>query len=111
VLDWARIEAIAPGDQAFANELLNTFIASTRETLRELRAAAGRGDRNAIVRCAHRLKGASGNIGALRMEQRARDLEATALRIAEPELETELDAFDAEARRIHDAVLATATKK
>ncbi len=108
---WARIDAIAEGDREFANELLNTFVESTRTTLRELRAAADRNDRTAVARCAHKLKGASGNIGANRLQQLASDLERSAPHISERELESRLDAFDVEARRIYEATLASNPKR
>jgi CheY-like chemotaxis protein len=106
-IHWARIDAIAEGDKEFADELLNTFVESTRNTLRELRSAAGRNDPTAIARCAHKLKGAAGNIGANRMQQLARELEVNAAHISERDLETSLDAFDIEARRIYEATLAS----
>jgi PAS domain S-box-containing protein len=110
-IDWRRIESVADGDRAFATELLNAFLESTRVTLRELRAASSGNDRTAIARGAHKLKGASSNLGAKRMEQLAKELESDSTRVTDRDLERLLDACDVEARSIEKAARQGAPKK
>jgi signal transduction histidine kinase/ligand-binding sensor domain-containing protein/DNA-binding response OmpR family regulator/HPt (histidine-containing phosphotransfer) domain-containing protein len=63
-VDWERIMNVADGDDDFAKELMDVFIECGDAALEEIGAALGRGDLGAVGRAAHRLKGASANIGA-----------------------------------------------
>jgi two-component system sensor histidine kinase/response regulator len=77
-LDWRRIDEVADGDNDFANELVATFLDSAREALDEASAAWQQHDRAALARAAHKLKGASGNVGAHRMQSLSLALETDA---------------------------------
>ena len=70
--------------------LLGQFITSYETGCPELRAAAARGDRAAMARCAHSLRGACATVGALEFADRLRELE---LDLARPpdEVRTSLD--------------------
>jgi two-component system sensor histidine kinase/response regulator len=99
-IDMGRIDSIAAGDQEFAAELLRTFIESTQQSLGALHAAVAPLDRKTLTREAHKLKGASGNVGANRLQQLAQDLESSADRLDERELKLALDTMDIEAQRM-----------
>ncbi len=98
-LDWQRVESIAEGDKGFAVELVKTFIDSMQEALKELRAAVSRSDHVAIARCAHKIKGASGNIGAKRICELSQQFEEKSVRMSADELRASVDALSAELLR------------
>jgi HPt (histidine-containing phosphotransfer) domain-containing protein len=99
-IDLARIESIAAGDRAFAIELLRTYVASTQQSLGALRAALTPLDRKTIAHEAHKLKGASGNVGANRLQLLARQVETSVNRLDERALKLALDTMDIEAQRV-----------
>jgi signal transduction histidine kinase/ligand-binding sensor domain-containing protein/CheY-like chemotaxis protein/HPt (histidine-containing phosphotransfer) domain-containing protein len=63
-VDWEQIMKVSDGDVTFAQELVQLFIDSGDETLRDISAAAHRGDLAAIRSAAHSFKGSSANIHA-----------------------------------------------
>jgi CheY-like chemotaxis protein len=99
-IDMARIDSIALGDREFADELLATFVESTQQSLGVLRAALSPLDGKALEREAHKLKGASGNVGANRLQQLAQQFESSADGTDARGLKLALDMMDIEAQRI-----------
>jgi HPt (histidine-containing phosphotransfer) domain-containing protein len=73
--------------QTFVDALILRFHSSANETLAELRVAASRQDHQSISQLAHRLKGLSFNVGAMRLALLCGELEAGAARYALPQLE------------------------
>jgi len=63
-VDLRGFQSVTNGDNAFAQELAVTFIASGEQQLADMAAAAARSDRAALARAAHQLKGACANIHA-----------------------------------------------
>jgi len=63
-VDWEQLMNATDGDSVFAQELVQLFIDSGDATLREIRAALGRGDLAAIGSAAHSFKGSSASIRA-----------------------------------------------
>jgi CheY-like chemotaxis protein len=63
-VDWEHIMKVSDGDLTFAQELVQLFIDSGDETLRDISAAMHRGDLAAIRSAAHSFKGSSANIHA-----------------------------------------------
>jgi HPt (histidine-containing phosphotransfer) domain-containing protein len=76
ILDRARLDLITRGDAALANEFLGDLIAEATDVLEQLGPAIASGDRFAVADLAHRLKGMSAEIGALRLRAAAAALEA-----------------------------------
>ena len=78
VLDRLRLRDLTDGDAEFERELLETFVASARVLMAELRA--GLMTRNAAVvrKEAHSLKGVCLNVGATSMAMFAAELETAA---------------------------------
>ncbi len=63
-VDLREFQRVTDGDQAFAQELVATFIVSAEEQLAEMASAVAQNNRAALARSAHKLKGASANIHA-----------------------------------------------
>lgn len=78
VLDRNHLLEMTDGDGAFERELLNTYRASTKNTLDRLRTALSAGALAQVIRESHLLKGASLNIGAAAMGQCAGAIEKAA---------------------------------
>jgi HPt (histidine-containing phosphotransfer) domain-containing protein len=51
-------------DPGFVRELFDLYLATSRDDLPALERALEKGDRETVRKVAHRLKGASGNVGA-----------------------------------------------
>jgi two-component system, sensor histidine kinase and response regulator len=101
-VDFARIESIAGDDKGFIDELFRAFIEGTTDTLNALRDSLAKRDFAAAAREAHKLKGASGNIGANRLQELARQLEASAVRSDAKAFVQELEATVSEAQRVQE---------
>jgi HPt (histidine-containing phosphotransfer) domain-containing protein len=78
VLDRRRLRDLTDGDAEFERELLETFVASARVLMAQLRA--GRMARNAVAvgKEAHSLKGVSLNVGATSLAKLAAEIEMAA---------------------------------
>ncbi|MGH8260503.1 MAG: Hpt domain-containing protein, partial [Steroidobacteraceae bacterium] len=77
-LDLARLAGIAGEDTAFMRELLVTFRASASSVVGEMQDALPALDRDRLRRSAHKLRGASENIGAARLRDLAALVESGA---------------------------------
>lgn len=66
------------GDQAFVDELIDTYLGEGARLVADLVAAAGAGDVAGLVLPAHSLKSSSQNVGALELGERCRALEEDA---------------------------------
>jgi CheY-like chemotaxis protein len=85
-VDFGRLHEITDGDAEFARELVNTFVQSGTAVIQEMYAAFGAGDRPALTRAAHKLKGASANVHAQRLRDIALALETQAAQVDQPRL-------------------------
>jgi signal transduction histidine kinase/CheY-like chemotaxis protein len=74
-VDLRGFQSITNGDDAFAQELAATFIASGEQQLADMAAAAARTNRVALARAAHQLKGACANIHAHALKALAERME------------------------------------
>jgi CheY-like chemotaxis protein len=77
-LDLARLAGLAGEDTTFMRDLLTTFRASAAAVLGEMQSALPTLDRDRLRRSAHKLRGASDNIGATRLRDLAALVEAGA---------------------------------
>ncbi len=75
-VDLNRVREVADGDEQFFQELFTIFLDDAAQQIHVLRQAVEQHDATAVRRTAHRLKGASSNVGArpfsslcLRLEQ------------------------------------------
>jgi HPt (histidine-containing phosphotransfer) domain-containing protein len=78
VLDRPRLRDLTDGDAEFERELLETFVASARVLLAELRAGLMARNAVAVAKEAHSLKGVSLNVGATSLAKCAAELEMSA---------------------------------
>jgi len=105
-LDWERLESISRGRREFQQKLLTAFVGNAREDLGRLREAMEAEDFESLAAIAHRLKGASGNVGvwvlpplALDLEQKARAKKADGCRGAIAFIQEQLDRAETFIRR------------
>jgi two-component system, sensor histidine kinase and response regulator len=75
-VDLRGFQSITNGDNAFAQELAVTFIASGEQQLADMTAAAAQSNRVALARAAHQLKGACANIHAHALKALAERMES-----------------------------------
>jgi CheY-like chemotaxis protein/HPt (histidine-containing phosphotransfer) domain-containing protein len=78
-VDWKGLLESIDGDEGFARELVDVFIASGDQALAAIAAALGKGDYATVRASAHALKGASTNLRASALSPAAAQLEAAAL--------------------------------
>jgi HPt (histidine-containing phosphotransfer) domain-containing protein len=78
VLDRLRLRELTDGDADFERELLETFVASARVLMAELRAGLMARNAAALAKDAHSLKGVSLNVGATSLAKLAAELEMAA---------------------------------
>jgi two-component system sensor histidine kinase/response regulator len=74
-VDLRGFRSITNDDEAFAQELAITFIASGEQQLADMAAAAAQSNRVALARSAHQLKGACANIHAHALKALAERME------------------------------------
>ena len=74
-VDLHEFEKVTDGDQAFAQELAATFTSSGEQQLAEIAAALAQGQRGAVAKAAHKLKGACANIHAQALKSLAERME------------------------------------
>jgi two-component system, sensor histidine kinase and response regulator len=100
----ARLNEIAGDDPDFAAELVTTFVLGGEEILRELERAAATGDRPAIGRAAHKLKGASSNLHIDRLSTLSLDLETRAKGTAAGTWGADIEKIASEFHRVAEAL-------
>jgi HPt (histidine-containing phosphotransfer) domain-containing protein len=106
----ARLLEITGGDQAFIDELVDTFVDDARTQIEGLRAAASSGDTEAVVRPAHSLKSNAQNVGATLLAELSRSLEADARAGAIADLTARIDAVEMEFGAVSAALRADRTR-
>ena len=106
-LDLARLHSLSGDDVVFMQELVATFRASTGALLAELRAGLAAADRAALSRAAHKLKGASDNLGATRLRELAARVEAAATQDPVAVLACEVDAIAVELHELDQFLRST----
>ncbi len=74
-VDLRAFQSLTDGDQAFAQELVTTFILSGEQQLDEIAAALAQNQRAAVAKAAHKLKGACANIHAHALKSLAERME------------------------------------
>jgi signal transduction histidine kinase/ligand-binding sensor domain-containing protein/DNA-binding response OmpR family regulator/HPt (histidine-containing phosphotransfer) domain-containing protein len=77
-VDWEQFMSVTDGDQEFVRELVQLFIDAGDAALRDISAALGRGDLDAVGTVAHSFKGSSANIRAQPASDAAARLEEAA---------------------------------
>lgn len=78
VLDQARLDALAMGDQTIVDELVGMLIDDAGPLVAALRDSVAAHDRESAREQAHGLKGIAANVGAARLQHAAAQLEVAA---------------------------------
>ena len=106
----AHLLEITGGDEGFVDELIDTFLDDATGQLDGLRAAAAGSDDGtdpgALVRPAHSLKSSAASVGAQRLAERCRALEAAARTGTVDDTEDRVAAIEREFAAARDALLA-----
>ncbi len=95
-IDWEHLHHLSDGDADFEMELLQMFAEDAQIHLVDIRSAIENSDYSQVSREAHYIKGASANVGAEILREKAEELEQQAHQnqIADaPKLLSELEAF------------------
>ena len=101
-----RLLEITGGDQAFVDELIDTFIEDATTQIDALRASAAAADGEAIVRPAHSLKSNAANVGATVLGELARGLEADGRTGRVPDVVARVASVEKEFAAVRAALLA-----
>jgi HPt (histidine-containing phosphotransfer) domain-containing protein len=110
-LDPAALDellAMAGGDPTLLGELLTDFSTDADQYAAELDAAVEAGDDAALVRPAHSLKSNALNVGATRLAELCRSLEADARHGAVPDAAERVATIQAELVDVREAVVLAA---
>jgi two-component system, NarL family, sensor histidine kinase BarA len=102
----ANLLDITGGDQAFVDELIDTFLSDADVQIAAMRAAVGSGDDLAVLRPAHSLKTNSLNVGATALADASRGLETDARTGSVPDVAKRVDAIAREFDAVRAALLA-----
>ena len=95
---------ITGGDEAFLDELIETFIQDADNQLRSLGEAVAAGSVEGLVRPAHSLKSNAANVGATRLAGLCRDLEGDARAGTVDSPAERVAAIEAELGAVRDAL-------
>ena len=109
VLDPDAITALldlAGGDLDFVDEIADTYREDAPAQLAAIAAAVEAADASALVAPAHTLKSSSASVGAVRLSELARELEALGRTGSVDDGAGRLDALRAEYARVEAALLA-----
>jgi len=99
-LDTVAFEELTGGEVEFERELAQTFLHTSENLVAELSRAVDRGDRDALVRAAHSLKGASANIHARPLRALCAELESSVGTALDVELLQRIARIAAERQRV-----------
>lgn len=99
-LDAAAFAEMTGGEAEFERELAHTFLLTSENLVAELSRAVGRGDRDALSRAAHSLKGASANIHARPLRTLCAELESSAAVAPDVELMRHIARIAMERQRV-----------
>ena len=100
----ARLRQLTPpGQPDVLHEILNVFLGDVPQRIDRLKAAWREHNAAEVQRCAHSLKGSSGNIGADGMFAVCRELDERA-KAGDLNLSKVIDSLDAEYSRVDRAI-------
>jgi two-component system, sensor histidine kinase and response regulator len=105
-VDWQELIASIDGDQGFARQLVDVFIASGDQAVAAIAAAVGTGDYAEMSRSAHAIKGASANLRAAATVRAASQLEEAAQSGRSAQLPALTEKLTAEFKRASEYLLS-----
>ena len=83
MLDLQNLKDITAGDQTLLDELLKTFIQTTREDMLNLKTAVNNRQSPLIAETAHRIKGGAAIVGASQLVSMAGNMERMGVQSSE----------------------------
>ncbi|OED45390.1 hypothetical protein ACH42_05085 [Endozoicomonas sp. (ex Bugula neritina AB1)] len=89
MLNLNNLKEITDGDPELLDQLIKTFIETTREDMQELKNAVKNRQSSLVAATAHRIKGGAAIVGATQLYSMAGDME----RLGINELETNYDSL------------------
>jgi len=95
-------ELVDDDDPEFVVELLQEYLENTETDIKTLQIAAHANDAVTLAKTAHSLKGASGNVGAIRVAAMAKELESLGKNNATSEAITVIDELRQEFKIVRD---------
>jgi HPt (histidine-containing phosphotransfer) domain-containing protein len=95
-----------PGGPSLVERVVTTYLESSPSQLAEAREALERGDHAVLRRAAHTLKSSSGNVGALRLSQLCRELEASARDSVPDQAEARMTQIEREYAMVREDLLS-----
>ena len=109
VIDTSKLDVMrdSMGEEAFTL-LVPTFLASMKNMLEGLVAAAETGDQGEIQRFAHSMKSASAQVGAMGLSEQARVLEEQAKNGTIDDLQSRIDALQTSFDQVEHALMESA---
>lgn len=105
-VDLERIRTICMGDDEFMQELIGIYLDDAPTQLKKLREAVAAADPGRTSSVAHRLKGASGNLGAERLAELCHRLEVLGRKAGPPDFGETFGELDDEFSRVRDRLTA-----
>jgi HPt (histidine-containing phosphotransfer) domain-containing protein len=103
---FANLLEMTGGDQAFVDELVDTYLQEGASLVDRLRTAAATGAGDDLVRAAHSLKSSSMNVGALPLGELCRSLETEARTGTVPDVRDRAEEIAAAFEGARQALLA-----
>lgn len=104
---WHRVG----GDGALLADIIDLYLEEAPRLVAELRLALAQDDKPGALRCAHRLRGASGDLSALRVAALAAQLESLGRQGTWEQADAFCQALDTEIARIQPVLRALVRKK
>jgi len=101
-----RLLEMTGGDPAFVEELIETFLDDAAKQLAAMNAAATLGAADDLIRPSHSLKSNSASVGAMRLSEMARALEAASRDGDVAEASARVAAASSEFERVREALKA-----
>lgn len=101
-----RFREASMGDEEFMDELIDIYLEDMPRQLEALRAAVQSNDAAAAAATAHRLKGASGNMGADSLSALCHNVEISSRESKPDQLPNLLEAIGTESARVREFLCA-----
>ena len=103
-IDYERIEDATGGDREFLEELVDIFLADAAQRIEELKDALQKGEAENFSRTAHKLKGSSANMGAVRLTDIASNMEGLGKSSALDDAQALMQPLQEELGRVRDTL-------
>ena len=104
VLDTEQVFRMVGRDNEVIKEFVGIFVKDISEQMRRLEDAVGSGDRADVEKLAHRIKGASGDVGGMRLYRSVSEIEDAARDNSIDICNDKIESVSRDFRRLKDAL-------